>query len=88
MMIIAILKGLAWTAVTTTVGRVVLGSALVFGLWQANNYYQRSLGAKAAVEKSIKAGKQANAANRKVRRKASKPGATVRVIRKYCRDCD
>ena len=86
-MILAILKGLFWTTVSSTVGRIGIAVLLTFGAWKANNYYQRSLGVKMAVEKSVKAGKVANAKNAKVRKKASKPGAADRLRRRYCRDC-
>ena len=86
-MIISIIKGVGWSVLSTTTGRVVLGVTALFVAWQIDRAWQRSAGAARVVEKSVEAGKQINDRNRQVRRQAQAPGAFKRLLADSCRDC-
>ena len=86
-MIFAVLKGVAWSAVSTTTGRIVMAITALFVAWQVDRAWQRGVGAQRVVEKSIQAGKEINETNAKIRREAAKPGAFKRLLSDSCRDC-
>ena len=86
-MIISIIKGVGWSVLSTTTGRMVLGVTALFIAWQIDRAWQRNVGAARVVEKSVEAGNKINETNKQVRRAAQKPGAFKRLLGDSCRDC-
>jgi hypothetical protein len=73
--------------ILTPIGRLIAAGASVLILVTAFGAQQRSIGAAKVVQASKIAG-QENANKSEARHAdADKPGASSRVLKKYCRDC-
>ena len=71
----------------SAIGRIVTVSLIGLAAWQANNVYQRHVGASRAIAQiNDKAEKQVDQAL-KDRRHADRPGAAGRLLKQHCRDC-
>lgn len=75
----------------TKLGNVLVAAAALTGLFFAwlfqHDAKVEKRGEKKVVERSVKAGKKANAKNEDARRRAAEPGAFQRLLKDSCRDC-
>ena len=74
------------------IAQLVAGALAFVAIWQANSYYQRSVGAEKErariTANTQKVGRERNEQAKKIRRKADNPESFKRLLDQHCRDCD
>lgn len=84
-------KLVAWFFFETAIGKATAAAGLIAAMffgWLLSHDAKVAAKAEAeVVERSVQAGKKANAKNKAVRDDAAKPGAAKRLLRDACRDC-
>lgn len=74
------------------IAQIVAGALAFVAIWQANSYYQRSVGAQKEreriTENTQKVGRDRNEKSQKIRKKAERPESFKRLLDEHCRDCD
>lgn len=72
--------------------QIAAGALAFLAIWQANSYYQRSVGAEKErariTENTQKVGRDRNEKSQKIRKKAERPDSLKRLLDEHCRDCD
>ena len=74
------------------IAQIIVGAVAFIGIWQANSYYQRTVGAKKErvriTENTKKVGRKRNEKSKKIREKVQVEGSFDRLLDQHCRDCD
>lgn len=83
--------GILRLVIGSTLGKIIIGTLVLFGWWQVDRNAQYRSGVKAGenkvIEDSVKKGKENAAKSKKSHAAASKPGAADRLRKNSCRDC-
>ena len=73
------------------IAQIIVGAIAFLGVWQANSYYQRTVGAKnervRITENTKEVGRKRNEEAKKIRKKVMVPGSVERLLDQHCRDC-
>ena len=73
------------------IAQIIVGAVAFIGVWQANSYYQRTVGANKErvriTENTKKVGRAKNEKSKKIRKKVMVPGSFKRLLDQHCRDC-
>ena len=73
------------------IAQIAVGAVAFFGVWQANSYYQRTVGAKdervRITENTKEVGRKRNEKSKKIRQEVEVPGSFDRLLDQHCRDC-
>ena len=73
------------------IAQIAVGAVAFFGIWQANSYYQRQVGAQKErvriTENTKEVGRKRNEKSKKIRQEVEVPGSFERLLGQHCRDC-